>query len=173
MDESFETADQAPGARFDRYVRAFQRLELPLGLVLVAGGFLAVALGWLDASGTADVRRQLQALISGGFGGLALVLLGAILIQSQSSSRSVKRLETKLDLVAEAVLELAYLDAPPKAPGNGRTPASEPVRVVATHASYHAAGCDLVAGRESVSEVTPAQARRRGLRPCRVCIGRS
>lgn len=170
MSDGFETHDSAPGARFDRYVRAFTRLELPLGLLLVAGGFLAVALGWLDASGTADVRRQLQALISGGFGGLALVLLGAILLQSQTASRSVKRLETKLERVAEAVLELAHMEAPGKTKGNGRT-AIEPGRVIATHASYHTLECDLVAGRDGVLELTPAQARRRGFRPCKVCIG--
>ncbi|HVE98143.1 MAG TPA: hypothetical protein VNA12_03090 [Mycobacteriales bacterium] len=49
------------------------------GLVLtgiVAAGFVAIALAWRGASLTPYVPFQVPFLVSGGFGGLALVVLG-------------------------------------------------------------------------------------------------
>ncbi len=76
---------------------------------LVAGGFVAIALGWRVAARTLLVPLQVPALVSGGLGGLALVALGAGLATVQAGRRlaAAERAETE-DLLDEAS---ALLDA--------------------------------------------------------------
>ena len=49
---------------------------LGAGAVLVAVGFAAIGLAWYHAGNTSQVWIQNQELISGGVGGLALVVVG-------------------------------------------------------------------------------------------------
>lgn len=158
--------------RGERWLARWRRIELVVGLLLVAAGFVAVGMGWYDASGTPDVRRQMQALISGGFGGLAAVVLGAAVLQAHVHSRGSRQLADKLDGVTSALLELAMAPFEASAPFSP-TPSEtshRPHRVLASHASYHAAGCDLTAGRDSLREISRDEADAEGLSPCSVCL---
>lgn len=162
--------------RIPTFAERWERLELPAALALVAAGFLAIAVGWLDASATPDVRRQLQSFLSGGFGGLALVLLGASLLQARVASRIARAQEDKLDRVADALLDLALRERRDTATAGGADDTGEvvvtrEVRVVATHAGFHLPQCDLVAGRDEVRELSWREAAEEGLRPCGVCLG--
>lgn len=166
-------------SRPERLLGAWRRFELPIGLLLVAAGFVGVALGWYDASGTADVRRQLQALISGGFGGLAAVVLGVGLIQTHVASKNSRELAGKFERVADALLDLAYSTETPAPASVAATDtqqiprASSPqavTHVLASHASYHVPGCDLTRGREDLRELTVNDAEAEDLRPCGVCL---
>jgi branched-chain amino acid transport system permease protein len=58
------------------------RIRIPsvVGGALVAVGFAAIALAWYHAGNTDQVWVQNQELISGGIGGLALVVLGSALL---------------------------------------------------------------------------------------------
>ncbi|HZQ87619.1 MAG TPA: hypothetical protein VFA83_22425 [Acidimicrobiales bacterium] len=150
-------------SRLERGLRWFARVELPLGLALVAAGFAAIGLGWLDASGTADVRVQMQDLISGGVGGLALVIVGGFLLIAQLAERAARRSEQKLDRVTAALLAMAGSVAPSLVD----EPSDE---VVASHASYHVASCDLTTGRRRLRKMSKANAVAEGLEPCSVCI---
>lgn len=156
---------------FDDLLRRLERFELPAGIALVAGGFLAILFGWLDASSTADVRIQMQDLISGGFAGLALVVLGSVLVYAHVSGRSTAGVRDRLERLADAVEALAEATA-----GGGRrgaasaSLAAELDVVVASHASFHAPGCDLVATRSATERLAPDEASARGLTPCRVCL---
>lgn len=159
-----------------RWLARWRRIELVVGLLLVAAGFVAVGMGWYDASGTPDVRRQMQALISGGFGGLAAVVLGAAVLQAHVQSRGSRQLADKLDGVTGALLELASVPVQTgesgsfrRAPG-GTSEAVASQRVLASHASFHAAGCDLTAGRDSLRELRREDAETEGLSPCGVCL---
>lgn len=51
-----------------------------VGVVAILGGFLAIGLAWYHAGNTNQVWIQNQELISGGFGGVALVLTGSGLL---------------------------------------------------------------------------------------------
>lgn len=153
--------------RFEHLLERWHSVELGVGMVLVALGFLAVGLGWVDASGTADVRRQLQALISGGFGGLALVLLGSALVTSHVSARNARRLERQLSRVADAVLDLAFREQRDLSSDEAGS-VSAPM-VLASSASYHLAGCDLTDGRDGLREMPLRKAVRLDLEPCGVC----
>lgn len=61
--------------------------SLALFALLVVVGFAAVVGGWRVAAGTAFVPEQVAALLSGGLGGLALVLIGSILAVVQVGRR--------------------------------------------------------------------------------------
>lgn len=54
------------------------------GMVLVLLGLAAIGAGWWGASGTRDVSDQIPYLISGGVFGLALVVVGSMLLLAQS-----------------------------------------------------------------------------------------
>jgi hypothetical protein len=70
---------------------------------LVVGGFVAIALGWRVAARTLFVYFQVPALVSGGVGGLALIVIGSGLAATQVGRRlaAAERAETE-DLLDEA-----------------------------------------------------------------------
>lgn len=158
----------AGGERLEGLLERWGRVELWVGLAVIAVGFIAVAVGWFKAADTADVRVQIQAMISGGLGGLALVLAGAALIHSHATTSGFRRLERQLDRVADAVLDLAITEEHQLA--GVATRRYEPTTVLASHASYHKPGCDLAAGREGLREMSLGQAEQEELRPCGVCF---
>jgi hypothetical protein len=141
----------------------FGKLGGTAGLALAAIGLLAIAFGWNGAAGQTSTLFQLPYILSGGLIGIAFVILGAAMLIVQSNREDRALLEAKLDLLAEAFLE-----------GQGRAPKADAPRdvsglVVAGSASYHVPGCRLVDGREETSYLTPAEARDRDLKACRVC----
>lgn len=156
------------GDRFEALVDRWGRYELWAGLAIVAIGFAAVAMGWFKAAGTADVRVQIQAMISGGLGGLAFVLAGAALIHSHATSSGFRRLEHQLNRVADAVLDLAITEEHQLTGVAKRQ--YEPTTVIASHASYHKPGCDLASSRDGLREMSLGQAEQEQLRPCGVCF---
>ena len=80
---------------------AFSSLALFTGVVLA--GFVSIAVGWKVAARTLFVPSQIPPLISGGLGGVALVLIGAGLLSVQSDRRAaaLERAQTE-DLLDEA-----------------------------------------------------------------------
>jgi hypothetical protein len=174
MSDEMPSLDEPTGGPFDRLLGLLVRVQTPLGLLLVVGGFVAVFLGWLEASGTADVRIQMQDLISGGVGGLGMLVVGGVLLQSALADRAAQRTETALHRLADALDPAARVTATDVAPLVQLTPARQPApaTVLATHASYHRPGCDLLDDRpeQEISSTTELKARRSGLNACRVCL---
>lgn len=76
---------RVPEPRADR-----EALLLKLGAALVVVGLVLVAAGYWGASGTASVAEQVPYAISGGAGGLALVVVGAALITRFSLARLMR-----------------------------------------------------------------------------------
>jgi multisubunit Na+/H+ antiporter MnhG subunit len=72
--------------------------------LLVASGLLAIALGKRVVARTEDVYAQVPALVSGGLGGIALVLLGCVLAFVQVSRHCSEREQAlQAELLAEVV----------------------------------------------------------------------
>ena len=141
----------------------FGKLGGKAGLALSAIGLLLIGLGYNGASGQTSPLAQLPYILSGGFLGMALVVLGAAVLILQNAREDRAMLEAKLDLLAEAFLEGQGRAA------KGDSPSDVSGLVVAGSASYHVPGCRLVDGREETSYLTPAEARGRDLKACRVC----
>ena len=85
--------------------------SLLLFSALALSGFAVIAIGWKVAARTLFVPAQVPALVSGGFAGLALVLVGAGLASVQAGRRlaAAERAETEA-VIEEAVGILEALD---------------------------------------------------------------
>ncbi|MCW2777559.1 MAG: hypothetical protein JWN17_1284 [Frankiales bacterium] len=140
---------------------SFGRLGGRLSLGLVALGLLAILLGYNGAAGNLDVRAQLPYVVSGGFVGISLVVLGAALMITQGAREDRQRMEALL-------VRLVELGEQGTSAGSA-VPAGVDGLFAAGTASYHRPGCRLVDGREEVGYVTGAEALARDLTPCRVC----
>jgi len=96
------------------------------GVVAIALGFGSIVLAWYHAGNTSQVWIQNQELLSGGVGGLALVLLGIGLLVydglSVTRAADADRWERVLKVLEDqaARVEQAAADEPN---GNGRTAA--------------------------------------------------
>jgi hypothetical protein len=85
------------------------RLPMYLGAVLLVGGWVVLLLGWYQA-GRQDLETgQIPYVISGGFGGFGLILMGIISIlvdvvrQAESKlRRSADELHRRMEELAEA-----------------------------------------------------------------------
>ena len=141
----------------------FGKLGGKAGLGLALVGLIAIAFGWNGAAGQTSTLAQLPYILSGGLIGIAFVILGAAMLIVQGNREDRALLEAKLDLLAEA-----FLEGQGRSAGPG-TPTDLSGLVVAGTASYHVPGCRLVDGREETGYLTPAEARTRMLKPCRVC----
>lgn len=152
------TSPQQPS----RLVIDFGRLGSPLSIVLIGLGLLIIGIGANGIRSNGTVVQQMPYLLTGGVLGLAFVIFGCAYLIVQNARQDRARLEAKLDLLAEAVLE-----------AGGRSLESSPGDVsglvVAGTASYHLPGCRLVDGREQTTYLTPDEAAEQGLKGCRVC----
>lgn len=76
-----------------------------LSVTIVVAGFVAIGIGWRGAARSVVVAEQLAFLVSGGVGGLALVMAGAGLLVVQSSrywnARERRRLEELADVATK------------------------------------------------------------------------
>ena len=144
------------------------RFGAPAGVILAGIGLLAVAFGWNGAASQLSVTAQIPYLLSGGFLGLGLVVIGGAMMVVTAAREDRARLEAKLDQLVDA---LASADLGSGGGGRHSGPAPQDLSglVVAGTASYHVPGCRLVDGREETGYLTPSEARSRMLKPCRVC----
>jgi hypothetical protein len=122
------------------------------------GGLLLV-LGWYGVSGESLTAKQLPYLVSGGLGGIALVILAAALLTTQDVRRQLDRLQTVEQRVT-TLYELLVEELVPKALD------AADVVCVAGGSTYHRPTCPLVAGKETAP---PGAAERLALTPCDVC----
>jgi len=75
------------------------------GALCVLVGFAAIVLGWVGASHTARQIEQIPYLISGGLLGVALVVLGGLLLSATFWVAVVRKLQQEADARAAAAVE--------------------------------------------------------------------
>lgn len=141
---------------FDRQVR-YGRL---LGLLFAVAGFVTIGFGWNGAAKNALFDKQFPYLISGGLGGLALVVFGVGLLLVAQVRAERAKLAEHLEHLA-SIIGKAASAVPAEAGTNGR--------VVAGRSTYHRPDCRLVKGKEDLDLLSVEAARGSGLSPCRVC----
>lgn len=139
------------------------RVGRVLGLAFVTGGFVVMGVAWEGAASINFTQGQIPYLLSGGFVGLAMVVLGValLLLASMRSERQAvsERVEEMVSLLGRNLSRLQYST-------NG---AGMNGQVVAGAGVYHAAGCRVLEGKEGLMNVSLEQAAAEGLAPCRVC----
>jgi hypothetical protein len=77
-------------------------IGLVLGVVAILVGFLAIAVAWYHAGNTDQVWIQNQEIMSGGFGGLSLVLTGSALLIRDRMGRAQAVLVRNLQAIGRA-----------------------------------------------------------------------
>ncbi|MDX6200420.1 MAG: hypothetical protein QOJ79_3571 [Actinomycetota bacterium] len=137
----------------------FGKLGSKLALAIIFVGFVGILVGWNGTAGNLVLAAQIPYIVSGGLGGVALVIVGAALMVTQNARQDRQRLEGVLMQLVEAQ----------QGTGSGVVPSDVDGLFAAGTASYHVPGCRLVDGREEVTYVTAAEAAARDLKPCRVC----
>ncbi|MGH9246251.1 MAG: hypothetical protein ACRD29_18460 [Acidimicrobiales bacterium] len=144
-------------------MRHLAQLGGKLGVIISLAGFVLVFIGWNGAASQNFVPAQFPYLVSGGIGGLCLVVVGVglIIVQNQRTDRA--RLEAALQQLIVAVERSAgRIGARPAGGAAADT-------VLAGESSYHRLDCRLVAGRDDVEAISVDEAAARRLTPCRVC----
>lgn len=147
-----------------------------IGWILVGIGAIVMLIGYAGVSREALPAKQIPYLVSGGLGGIFIAVIGAYFLGTQqlrNDSGRLDRLEQMVEELHGALLTRA--DAPQLTNGS-RASASEektaPARkvvVVPGGQLFHRADCAVAEGK-SATELTPAAARKRGMRPCPTCV---
>lgn len=155
-----------------------------LGLGVVGLGLLIIGIGWNGAAGAGGevnhvpvVQAQLPWLLSGGFLGLGVVVLGAAMMIANAYRESEARTAARMEALLEAI---ERQERRPVAGTRGAPSVDDPTlpggipvvrddQVVVGTNSYHRPDCRLVRGRADAELASAAAAAGRGLSPCRVC----
>jgi hypothetical protein len=133
-----------------------------LGLLFCVAGLGVIWAGWNGAASYNDIRKQFPYLISGGLGGLALVVIGASLMIIQSQRADRVQIENNLVELRNILDRMSGVSTT-----NGAE-VSDAGLVVAGPNAYHRPTCKLVAGRD-LRKLTAEQAEAAGLEACRTC----
>jgi hypothetical protein len=143
-----------------------------LGIGLIAFGFIFIVLGWNGAAGSNCVDCQIPYLLSGGFAGLAFIVIGGGLLLFEAMRRQQAHIESKLIELIDVLRDGPRATERPAAAGSPRQlsgGANSNGLVVVGRSSFHRPDCRLVDGKQELDYTTPAEAKERGLQPCRVC----
>ena len=167
--ESLAAAAAVRGGQREEPFSLPVRMTRILALVLTVAGFTLIVLGWNGMARVASADQQLPYILSGGFGGVGLVLLGVGIMLVAQIRTERRKLMNVLEVMAVAVSRTAD----PSRPLSGGSPPTEapagPGTVVAGPSTYHRPDCRLVQGKEGLDRTTIAEARASGLSPCGVC----
>lgn len=144
------------------------KLGYQLGVLCCLAGFVLLWVGWNGAASYDSSIRQFPYLISGGLGGLGLVIVGVGLwtVQTQRAERA--RLEANLaglERVLETLVEVVGRTSGDRGAAFG----SEHGLVLAGSTAYHDPSCPLVQNHPRLRTTTPDFAQESGLTPCRTC----
>jgi hypothetical protein len=139
--------------RFDK-----ERFGARLGVGLCFLGFVVIFIAWNGAASVDRITSQFPYLISGGIGGLGLIVVGAALIVVETSREERDALRSELSELRAAIAP------PPEEPvTNGKGP------FVRGATSYHRPSCRLLEGRGDLPRVDSDDVARHRLVACRVC----
>jgi hypothetical protein len=162
----------------DRMRRRWAGMAGRIGLGVIVLGFLLILLAWNGAAGLDYESGQVPYVISGGAGGVGLIVVGAALLVAESNRRDRSVLQQQLEELNASIARLSA--ATSAVAGNGTavavgarrragtaTPAAQ--LVVAGRTSFHSPSCHLVEGRTDGVKMSKDDALAEGLTPCRVC----
>lgn len=158
--------------------------QIVAGSLLLPLGIAFILLAWSGAAHGRVDQQQIPYLVSGGLGGLAVVMIGCffywahwlyrIYDQADLHHQEALREQREMMLALIEALASSRAGAPAPAaeastalPANGRA-AGRTFVATATGTNFHSAGCPMVANR-SGSLRTVSEEEMQQMKPCRVC----
>jgi hypothetical protein len=195
-DDQYEIAPLPPTGAEDRPAGRMRRLrtsnldlrntwQVVVGSLLLPLGIAFILLAWNGAAHGRVDQQQIPYLVSGGIGGLAVVMIGCFFywahwlyrIYDQADLHHQEALQEQREMMRALIDALAsggprpnIADRPPSSVGlppngsvSGRTFVATP-----TGSNFHTTGCPMVANRlDSLRTVSEREAEQ--MKPCRVC----
>ena len=126
------------------------------------GGAVLLVVAWYDISGTANVYEQMPYLVSAGFSGLALIIVGSALTVAGRNHRVERRLAQLVDALTEAATTPPEQATTEAGSGGGQ------FLVAAGGQTFHRPDCLLL--RDKITSAADPEAVAAGaLTPCPVC----
>lgn len=129
------------------------------GPALALAGVVAIVVATGQTLSTGDIRLQMQQIMSGGIGGLALMVAGVTLWllhhlgRTRSDIEALKGAVQQTESTAVGVAQIAPVTT-----------------VIATKESFHAEGCVLLGGKRATRTLPIDDALASGLTPCGLCL---
>lgn len=193
--DAADTAPPQPENAADRRSGRLLRLRSPnldlrntwqivLGSLLLPLGIAFILLAWSGAAHGRVDQQQIPYLVSGGIGGLAVVMIGCFFywahwlyrIYDQADLQHQEALREQREMMRALIEALASNggrvpvaagESRGSVPANGLT-ASRTFVATATGTNFHTPGCPMVANRSgSLRTVTDEEMQE--MKPCRVC----
>ena len=137
-----------------------------LGILYVVAGFVLIFLGWNGAASHNRDFEQIPYIISGGLGGLGLVVLGSALIIAHSLRTDRVELRGSIDDLRAAIEKAGGGSGAAAATASGGGGGGS---VVASTESYHRPTCKVIEGQSDTEVISASEASSRGLSACRIC----
>ena len=116
-DPTAEVAVVRPGTRSSRLARWLEPASLIptyVGVVVIAVGFALIGVAWAQIAALTDVALQMPYLVSAGFTGLGLVMLGLIIVniaaKRQDGAERARQMQTLTEAMQALREEIARLD---------------------------------------------------------------
>jgi hypothetical protein len=81
-----------------------------LGVLVAAAGFVMLVIGWSDVAGTVDVGRQMPYLMSTGLPGVALVMVGLVMVNVSIRRQDSAERSRQMSALTEALAQLRRAD---------------------------------------------------------------
>jgi hypothetical protein len=85
-----------------------------VGIVVIAVGFALIGVAWAQIAAQTDVALQMPYLVSAGFTGLGLVMLGIIVVsiaaKRQDGAERARQMQTLTEAMEALREEIAHLD---------------------------------------------------------------
>ena len=140
-----------------------------MALAFITGGFVVLFLAWNGAASQDFVQGQVPYLLSGGFVGLGLIIVGVGLMLFESGRRAGTKVDRKIDELSEVIKTIQVSSNGSSAEHAMAEATIAAGKVVVGARSYHRADCRLVEGKDALVFATQPLAVEQGLKPCRVC----
>ena len=145
------------------------RMARVLGLLFVAGGFVIIGFAWNGAASKVRVDSQFPYLLSGGFMGIGLIVVGVVLLLLATIRSERQILTEKFDEMNRLLSRnLGRLQVSSNSAQTNGSPVSTE-QVVAGTDLYHRPDCRILTGKKGLTTISVAQAAAEGLDPCRAC----
>jgi hypothetical protein len=148
-------------------LRRSDRWSVAAGVCLIAGAILLVV-AWYDISGTNQLYEQLPYLVSAGFTGLALVMVGCALLVAGRYDRVERRLARLVDAITEPAGSPPGEVADDRAAARTSAAPSAELVMVPAGTTFHRPTCPLVQGKPT-ARVDAEAIRDAGFAACPVC----